>query len=299
MPRLTLFLAISCTSQAIALAASPVAQASEGLRHSSVGMPVRIEQLVLPGTELEAKPITDRKAPIVLRVVATYRHGTAFRYDLEYYGLEPGRFDLGDYLRRKDGSAADLPKLPVEVASLLPPGQVTPRELTPKPTPRLGAYRMLLAAIGVAWLAGLAAIVFYGRRRSSVQSAAAVNNLSLADRLRPLVDAALARQLSTSQQAELERLLLGYWCRRLGLEEVEPAAALAQLRADEQAGGLLRQVESWLHAPSGAQSLDIAAMLAPYRHIEDDDDPSQDHSRLTASSGDHGEQYWRGAGVAR
>ena len=59
-----------------------------------------------------SKPLDDRRAPVVLRIVDVYPHGTAFRYDLEYYGLEPGTFDLRDYLRRKDGSStADLPPI--------------------------------------------------------------------------------------------------------------------------------------------------------------------------------------------
>ena len=35
---------------------------------ATVGMPAKIEQLVLPGTELEATPIEDRRSPLVLRI---------------------------------------------------------------------------------------------------------------------------------------------------------------------------------------------------------------------------------------
>src|SRR5687768_1974296 len=94
-------------------------------RHSTVGMPARIDQLVLPGSELEVKPLDDRKLPVVLRIAAVFPHGSAYRYDLVYYGLDPGTFDLKDYLRRKDGSSTvDLPTLKVEIQTLLPPGQV-------------------------------------------------------------------------------------------------------------------------------------------------------------------------------
>ena len=47
--------------------------------------------------------------------------------------------------------------------------------------------------------------------------------MTLADRLRPLVDAAVAGALSAGQHAELERLLIGYWRRRLNLEQAAPA----------------------------------------------------------------------------
>src|SRR5262245_44239641 len=80
---------------------------------SPVGVGSRVEQVIIPGTEVEVVPHEDRKLPIRLRIVAIYPHGTAFRYDLEYQGLEPGKFDLRDYLRRKDGSPlAEPPALP-------------------------------------------------------------------------------------------------------------------------------------------------------------------------------------------
>jgi hypothetical protein len=38
-------------------------------------MPARIDQLVVPGTELEVRPIDDRRAPLVVRIVEAYPHG--------------------------------------------------------------------------------------------------------------------------------------------------------------------------------------------------------------------------------
>src|SRR5262249_39473026 len=54
---------------------------------STVGMPAKVEQLVLPGPEVEARPIEDRRAPMVVRLLDVYPHGSAFRYDIVYYGL--------------------------------------------------------------------------------------------------------------------------------------------------------------------------------------------------------------------
>ena len=60
-------------------------------------MPGRLEGVVLPGPELEGEASRRPQAStIVLRVARVYPHGTAFRYDLEYYGLEPGTHDLRD-----------------------------------------------------------------------------------------------------------------------------------------------------------------------------------------------------------
>src|SRR5262245_32339371 len=146
------------------LLCSATAPAADG-PSSTVGLPGNIRDLVLPGTELEARP-ADRRAPVVLRVVRVYPHGTAFRYDLEYVGLDPGTFDLRDYLQRKDrSSTANLPPIRVRIDSVLPPGQVLPHGLEPRASPRLGGYRLTLTIAAVVWVVGLASILLRGRRR--------------------------------------------------------------------------------------------------------------------------------------
>ncbi len=252
---------------------------------STVGMPARIDQLVLPGPELEAAPIEDRRTPVVVRVVATYPHGSAFRYDLVYYGLEPGHYDLKDYLRRKDGSPAkELPSIPVAVEPVLPPGQVEPHRLELAPSPFLGGYRLVVLIGGIAWSTGLLAILILGRRRRAAAVTFASRPKTLADRLRPLVESAMAGTLSSGQHAELERLLIGYWRRRLKLEQAAPARFMAVLRDHEEAGPLLRQLENWLHRPAGtAAPVDVAALLRPYQTIPAD--PTED-------------QEWEGADLS-
>jgi hypothetical protein len=91
--------------------------------------------------------------------------------------------------------------------------------------------------------------------------------LTLADRLRPLVEDARTGELSTERRAELERLLLAHWRERRDLAGVDAADAVIRLRRDEEAGPLLRQLEEWLHRPggSGAHEVDVAALLEPYR----------------------------------
>ena len=241
---------------------------AEDRRETTVGMTARIDQLVLPGPVLEAKPHDDRAAPLVVRILATYPHGTAFRYDVAYYGLDPGTFDLKDYLRRKDGSSAtDLPSLPVTIKPVLPPGQIKPNALTPESTPFLGGYRLALIAGGVLWVGGLAAILFVGRRRQKTGSEEAARPLTLADKLRPLIERGIAGQLGVEECADLERSLLAYWRRRLALEDHKPAEAFALLRRHPEAGPLLEQLERWLHRPGSSEKVDVAALLRPYRDL--------------------------------
>jgi hypothetical protein len=237
---------------------------------STVGMPAKIEQLVLPGPELVVKPLEDRRAPVVVRITGVYPHGTAFRYDLVYYALEPGNYDLKNSLRRKDGAPlGNLPAIPVRVDPVLPPGQIEPNALALARSPSLGGYRLLLAFGGSLWCAGLAAILLLGRHKKAQAEAEASRPVTLADRLRPLVDAALAGTLSEGQHAELERLLIGYWRKRLKLDHVSPAEAITLMRQHEEAGALLRSLEDWLHKPDArAEAAEIAALLRPYQELK-------------------------------
>ncbi|MFO0981999.1 MAG: hypothetical protein U1E76_09690 [Planctomycetota bacterium] len=238
-------------------------------RESRVGIAARIDALVLPGSELIAAPV-DARRPIVLRITATYPHGSAFRYDLEYSGLDPGEFDLRDYLKRKDGSAADdLPRLPVKIRTLLPPGQVRPHPLAIARLPWFGGYRLLLWLGGVVWVAGLALYWFLRRKRALVERIRA-RPLTLADRLKPLVEGALQGTLSRAAQAQLELALVAYWRRKLALDDRRPADVIGLLRGHPEAGPLLCSLEAWLHRPERTAQVDLNALLAPYAFLPAD-----------------------------
>lgn len=238
-------------------------------REISVGMPARLEELVLPGSELEVAPI-DPRSPVMVRILAARPHGDAFRYDLEYWGLDPGTWNLAARLRRKDGSSsADLPAVEVTVSSILPPGQVTPH---PPPVRRPsvgGGYTSILVAGAALWLAGLTAIVRGGRRRREEERATAAPE-TLADRLRPLVQRALEGELSAAERSRLELLLVAYWRRRLGLEHHAPLEVLKELRGHPEASPLIEGLERWLHNPASREQVDVAALLAPYRELPAD-----------------------------
>ncbi|MFO0946190.1 MAG: hypothetical protein U1D30_09630 [Planctomycetota bacterium] len=235
---------------------------------TSVGMTGKIEQLVLPGSELEAIRSDDRRVPVVLRIANVSPHVSAFRYDLVYYGLEPGKYDLAEYLRRKDGSStAGLPKIEIEVQPTLPPGQIEPQPLSSAAAPPLGGYRAFLKLAFALWFAGLLILLLVGRKfrfgkRHDVDRAP-----SFAERLRPLVEDAMRGNLSTVELAELERTLIAYWRRRLGLQNLQGVQLFGELRRHDEAGPLLEQLEAWLHQPSSSQAVDVSSLLRPYRDL--------------------------------
>jgi hypothetical protein len=232
------------------------AQEKEGRQNyaTTVGIPARIKQVVLPGPELVVKRPEDAQAPLVLRIAKVFKHGDAHRYDLVYYALEPGEYDLAKSLQRKDGGEAELPPLLVKVSPVLPPDQITPNEPLHRATPSIGGYRRWLVAGGLLWLAGLYAILFVGRRRRRALAAKAAIPLTLPERLRPLFEAARRGALTDGQKAELERLLVATWRERLGLENLDASSAMNELRRHPQAGPMLERLEALLHQPDGAKN---------------------------------------------
>ena len=240
-------------------------------RSPSVGAPGTISQLVLPGSELIAKPITDDRTPIVVRIVETYPHGEQFRYDLAFHGLEPGDYDLADYLQRKDESPTDdLPPIPVQIRSLLPPGQIEPNQLDVGLITSIGGYRILAVLAVLAWIAIFIAIFFVGRKKKPLAEPAMARPQTLGELLRPRLEKAMAGNLPTSQLAELERMLIAMWRRQLGLEKLTTSAAVAAIRQDPTAGPLMQQLESWLHDKPSQQAcdqLDLSQLLAPYNSL--------------------------------
>jgi hypothetical protein len=236
---------------------------------TTVGMAARIEQHVYPGAKLVIRPLEDRHQSFVLRISKTYKHGTDHRYDFEFYALEPGTYNLADYLVRTDGSDADLPPLQVVVRATLPPGQVLPRELEPTQLRWLGGYRVLVGFGIVLWMIGLGALLFVGRRKPPEKRAVAEASVSLADHLRPLVRAARDGSLAPQDRAALERTLISYWSRKLNLLDLQPAELMTRLREHDDAGPLITSLELWLHHPNPSEPIDLDQLLAPYANVNE------------------------------
>lgn len=89
----------------------------------------------------------------------------------------------------------------------------------------------------------------------------------MAEKLRPLVEGALAGTLTQAELANLERGLFSWWRKRLGLENLDPAQAMEMLRQNPESGPLLNQLEWWLHRPGAKGEVDVVALLEPYRNL--------------------------------
>ncbi len=243
------------------------------LAETTIGMRVRITALPLQGSLLQTKAVADPgRANAIARIVQSEAQGSGYLYDIEITPFVTGSHDLRDYLERVDGSSgADLPKLPITVTAVLPMGRLLPNDLGMKRPARIGGYKDRIMFAAILWVLGLILILYLGFSRKKAPLAdKSAGPRTLAQRLKPLVEAVQRGEQSPRQRAELERLLLAYWRERKGLEGERISSAMAKLRADAEAGPLLVQLESWLHKPPGSeQTIDVGALLEPYSNVRD------------------------------
>lgn len=234
---------------------------------TGVGLTGEVKEALLPGPELRVKADPEGRSPVVVRLTATYPHGTAgFRYDFSWFAYEPGSHNLSNYLERADGSpTGELPPVVVQATSILPPGPPGTLAEFSAPVPTLGGYRTTLIVGAGLWLAGLVALLCWRRQKVGATTTPPTPEPPLADRLRALLDQARSGSLDADGRARLERLVLGFWRDRLNLTELPVPEAVRQLRDHPEAGGLLRKVEEWLHSgKSAVREVEMAALLTPY-----------------------------------
>ncbi len=230
------------------------------------------------GSPLQATLDQSLTSPLLVRVTevtpasTSGSAATARQYRIDYIGAVAGTFDLRTLIDHRDGTpATELAPLEVHIVSELPAVFGTDLFGTP-PHPVYGAsrYRLILAAIAAVWIAIPIALALrkWMRKAPPCVQPIPVASPSLADQLRPFVEAAMARELSVEDQARLELLLLAFWSERRALGDLPPALAIAELRGDPEASGLLLAVESWLHSgqhPGRRPPDELTQLLEPYR----------------------------------
>lgn len=226
-------------------------------------------KITLARGDYQPKPLDDRTA-LILRVESVTPSADGKHvYDFHYMGFEPGVYRLSDYLIHPDGTlATEIGDVQVEVHSILPPDHDGAlNNHVPRPFPWIGGYRMLLGILAALWVLGLLAFGwFFRRRKPALVMDDTPSQPTYAERMRPFVEAAAAGTLTASGQAQLERLMTGYWREKLALPEKQRMAeSLAALMRDNEAGALLRAMERWLHRPGGASTAEINSLLEPYR----------------------------------
>ncbi|MDG2424326.1 MAG: hypothetical protein P8M22_10140 [Phycisphaerales bacterium] len=243
--------------------AQPMAEATRGIAGH---VTIEVEQGMLRG-----RPDLDLDSPLLIRIAAVHsRPEGGFLFDLEFLGTQPGVFDLREVLVFSNGaSTAQLDPIPIRIVSHLADHSASDLAMTMPPESTLrGGYVTLLIVIGVVWILVPAIVITRRLLRPRPDPIVTPRGPTLAEQLAPLVEAAADRQLTIPEQARLELLLYWHWQAALQLDESRPEA-VARLRRHDDAGQLLRTVESWLHDPTTAAPTrdDIKKLLLPYGHV--------------------------------
>jgi hypothetical protein len=219
-----------------------------------VGRGVEIRDVLLPGAELRVRKSRGLAEALVLRITATYPHGTVgFRYDFHCVPMVSGTHDLSRFLERTNGEAANgLPPIVVEATDVLPAGP--PGELKEPPAtavPRAGGYEALIPyGIGLWVASGLAVCWYFRKREAQGEIASSIPAPTAGEQVKALLHRAISQPLGIAEQAELERLLLAYGREQLGLVHATDPAVYRALRENPNTASWLRTLEAWLHRPS-------------------------------------------------
>ena len=206
------------------------------------------------GPALRAKVQRDTDSPLIVRL----QHSPASsQYEARFIGNISGHYDLRDWLEHADGSAIEtIAAMPIEIVSTLPNDPRSDLFDVDGFQPKFyGGYRWGLALAVLAWLAVPIAVIARRllTRPQEIEAAPVAPPLSLADQLKPLIEAASRGELSTSDKARFELLLVHYWRESAGLPGLDMARSIQRLRSHPQAGPIIAAVEQWLHSGSAAE----------------------------------------------
>jgi hypothetical protein len=206
---------------------------------------------------LQAKPLRDANAPVLVRVTTL----GADRFRVDYIGSITGTFDLRPAIERADGRTPDgLGSLSVEIFSQLPAEAGTDVfGLSAAGFDVSATYTTALWTIAAVWVAIPAFVLIRRaiRRKPAPLPVPSAHEPTTAELLFAAVDAARTRELTAEERGQLELRLLQIL--RRGAPASDVGEAVAVLRADPRTGEIVRAVEAWLHAPEGG---DAARALA-------------------------------------
>ncbi len=248
--------------------------------------PATLAMVPAVGAEMKETVILDRpdyqavkptaSTPLLLRIRSVEPVENGFRYDLLYTGVEAGVFNLTDFLLNPLGGRLRDPVATVTIHSNIsadaPFSVVT--KAVPFPSPPF-PYRMVMQVVGLAWLGWGVRLVFPKKEsprpalsaagNETVQAGDEPESETLSSLLRPLVEKAADKSITSSEKGRLEQILFLYWGKQMELDHLDSAEQLRRILEHPEAGLLLRTVEQWLYQPGSLITAEeINAALTAY-----------------------------------
>jgi hypothetical protein len=224
--------------------------------------------------DVVAAPTADN-APLTAVIKSIQPTGTqTFSYIISYCASEKGTFNLTDYLSTPNGERLREPITPVQVDSLIPESaEYAIRNLPIPEHPTPLPYTAILYGSGAAWVV-LGLWMFLPRRRKRPVTPTpkppeqVPQDQTLEDLLRPLVEKAAQKTITTEEKSRMEQILFSYWGALLKLDHLNSVEQLRRILEHEEAGALLRTVEQWLYQPeSKIPTEEINDILKPYMDL--------------------------------
>lgn len=228
------------------------------LSATDIGM-VHTLRVNIPGDRLQALP-ADERSPAVLRVEPVGETAEGYVYEIDFVGLEPGEYDVTQYLRTITGSPPAAEPVRVAVERKLPAdfrGEILTQ------TRRVGFppawYTPTAVVVCIVWVACLPLMLLVGRKDNAVSCEAVPVVPSIRERLSSLLDE-IGDDEGKEAWQQLEATLIHYLADARHVSAAKAFDRLLALKKDEVAGPAIREFELCLHAPGGRgrESLDRA-----------------------------------------
>lgn len=227
---------------------------------NSVGLVKRVK-ISLPGELLVAAKVNDKSAAMV-RIISSKKSTDGFSYDLEFIGLEPGKYNLIKYLRTAStNETVSLPEYSIEVNTSLDEsfsGELLDFQKTvPNLTPW---YKKLNWLLFVFWLILLPAIVLFGRKRKKLEEVIEVKEKTLHEKICELLGS-IEGNSSKELWQKIEGLIFQHWCKKKELDGLPMHEAISKLKADKEAGPFIVKLEEGLHSKDLKDEKQVTALI--------------------------------------
>ncbi len=236
---------------------------------TDIGM-IHSLQIDIPGERLAAVSM-DERAPALVRVEVLRETPDGYLYAIDFVALEPGEYDVMNYLRTAAGRPPDAPPRMMTVERKLPDtfqGEIgiIPRRVGIPPA----WYKPTAWTFAVLWGLCLPALVFLKRKKAPLQVASQPGAPSLEERLKALLDG-VGDDESKEVWQKLEATLIHYLVEARNVSPAKAFDQLLELKRDGTAGPVIRQFERCLHAPGGRRRAQLDRALAECARVLEGD----------------------------
>jgi hypothetical protein len=228
-------------------------------KSGDVGLTKKLN-VTFPGEKLMAAKVDDKSRAMV-RILTAQKSGDGYKYEMEFIGLEPGEYNLIDYLRTENDEPLTFKKHQIEVGTSLAVGfdgelldyQKTSRNLIPW-------YKKINYAVMAIWALLLPVIILYGRKKKKADEIVVEEEKSINEKIRGLLSS-MGNSSSKELWQKVESLIFQHWCEKKNLQGMPMHEAIIKLKEDDEAGPFILKLEKGIHSQEFKDEKGITALI--------------------------------------